>query len=161
MICKVGVTFACIVGLGAGPSAIAGGGVAHSVTGSGHVQDGPVLFWQAMAVHQSSDGTLRGTLQVQVDLSAFGLGKLAFNTKPTCLVVDGDRAWIGTVVIASNDTDFVPIGTETISFVQDLGGEGEDIVHGEFADFFPPGTTCEDRPAMPNTIAYSGNVHVQ
>lgn len=135
-------------------------GVLHSVTGSGRVVEGGIGFSQSVAVHQAEDGALNGVVQVRIDLRAFGAGEIVLHGTPSCLAVDGATAWIGSTVTHST-SELIPAGTNLITLVQDLGGNGEDVLHGETEDFFPPGTTCENRPEMPATVVESGNLHVR
>lgn len=130
----------------------------HSVTGSGHVVEGSFESWQSVAVHQADDGSLKGVVQMQIDFHDFGLGQVAVHSSPTCLTVEGETAWIGSIVTHSTNEDVIAVGSQIITLVRDLGGNGEDVLHGEVV---PTTTTCRDKPSFFETVVESGNLHVR
>lgn len=130
----------------------------HSVTGSGHVVEGFFESWQSVAVHQFEDGSLVGVVQMQIDLHGFGLGEMSVQSTPTCLAVEGETAWIGSIVTQSTDEEVIAVGSQIITLVRDLGGNGEDVLHGEVV---PSTITCTDKPSFLETIVESGNLHVR
>ncbi len=136
---------------------IGAAGNEHNVTGSGHLVEGFIESWQSIAVHESDDGSLNGSLQLQVDLHAFGLGQAAVSSTPTCLVVDGNTAWIGSIITGSTEEALFPVGAQLITLVRDLGGNGEDVMA---VRVFPATTSCLDRPTIFETVVESGNLHV-
>jgi hypothetical protein len=133
----------------------------HSVTGSGRVEEEGFAFWTMVAAHQNADGTVWGNVVANIDARVFGLGHIKISGKSTCLTMDGNSAWIGSSIDQSTNTDIFPIGASVITIVRDLGGEGQDIMHTESGDFFPPGTTCTDKPALPETLVSQGNRNVR
>jgi hypothetical protein len=138
---------------------IGGQGPIHSITGSGEVEEEGVKFRTTIAAHQRANGDVWGTVVINLDLSVFDITPLiTFRQDVTCVDVAGNSAWVGGVVTQSNNEDIIPVGTTTVTLVRDLGGNGEDIMHGEP---FPSDVTCEDRPAVPETVVTKGNYKVR
>jgi hypothetical protein len=142
-------------------NALAKGRGAHSVVGSGLVQEDELSFLTTVEVHQNAEGQVRGQVALVIDATAFGLGIIKLGAKATCLTVDGHSAWIGSELTRSTHPDIFPIGSTLITLVRDLGRKRKDITHTEGGDFFPPGTACSDKPALPETVVKSGNFHVR
>lgn len=116
-----------IVGFG-GDTAQASAPV-HSVTGSGGFNFfGLFNARTTIAAHEDDDGSVRGSMVHRADLRALGLGLLQLKAKPTCMNVDGDRAIISGPVTHSSNPDIVPVGRILVVLVEDLGGNGEDIM---------------------------------
>ncbi|MEW6213293.1 MAG: hypothetical protein AB1631_33660, partial [Acidobacteriota bacterium] len=130
----------------------------HSVTGSGIVSEEGVTFRTTVAAFKDDNGQARGWVVVNLDLTAFGLGKITFHSRVVCLHVNGNSAWVGAVVTHSTNEEIIPVGAHSITLVRDLGGNGEDIMHGEL---FDPGVSCSDEPQLPETIVISGNYSVR
>lgn len=116
-----------------------------------------MTFWTSIAAFKDADGGVWGTAVVQVDLSTFGLGQIGLQNAVNCVDIVGNSAWVGGVVTHSTNPDIIPPGVVTITLVRDLGGEGQDIMHGEL---FGPGSVCTDRPALPESVVVSGNFKV-
>jgi len=114
----------------------------HSVVGTGFVDLTDELrldiqFRGRLVAFQEGAGRLPGTVVSQVWLDEFGLGDLTAQTKVACLTVDGDQAWIGSVVTHSTSPSVFAVGDMLITMVFDLGGEGMDIMHTESAKNLP------------------------
>jgi len=137
--------------------------LAHSVTGSGiaeeEVEEGvSIIFRTTIAAHQKANGNVSGNVVVNLDLSQVGVAKLiTFRQNVVCMEVDDNSAWVGGIVTESNDEEVIPTGTSVITLVRDLGGNGEDIMHGEPV----VGVTCEDRPEFAETVVKHGNYKVK
>lgn len=130
----------------------------HSVTGSGVVTEEGVTFRTTVAAFKDDNGQARGLVVVNLDLTAFGLGKITFLSRVVCLHVNGNSAWVGAVVTHSTNEEIIPVGAHSITLVRDLGGNGQDIVHGEF---FDPSVNCSDEPQLPETVVINGNYNVR
>ena len=135
----------------------AAGRVIHSVTGAGAAFDDPIVFRSSIAAVKQSNGQTSGETVTHLDLSAFELPDVAFHAKINCLDVDGSDAWIGGVIDYSSQPDIAPVGVWVIIHVRDLGGNGQDMMNG---DFFEPGTACEERPAL-HPVPSAGNFNVR
>jgi hypothetical protein len=135
------------------------GPLSHSVTGTGFVEIGGVYFKTTVAAHADEGGNAWGAMTTWADLSVFDLpAHLVVVTQVNCVDVDGTSVWVGGTVNHSSDPDVIPPGTEVITLVRDLGGNGEDIMHSEF---FEPGTSCTTRPALTETVVLNGNFNVR
>lgn len=132
--------------------------VAHSVTGSATVSEDGVLFRSSIAAHSAGSGSAWGTVEIPLDLRAFGLGKLTFGGQVACLDVDGNSAWIGARIDHSTNGDLIPAGLTTITLVRDLGRNGEDVMHSEL---FESDVRCTDRPALIESVVDRGNYTVR
>lgn len=140
-----------------GNNALAGSPI-HSVTGSGVVSEEGVTFRTTVAAFKDDNGQARGWVVVNLDLTAFGLGKITFHSRVVCLRVNGNSAWVGAVVTHSTNEEIIPVGAHSITLVRDLGENGQDIMH---AELFDPGVSCSDEPPLPETIVISGNYSVR
>jgi len=132
----------------------------HMVTGNAEVESEGLVFRATVVAQRDSDGHVWGILAITFDFTDFGLGHVTATAPVTCLEVDGDRAWIGSIVKTSTNPDVIPIGAPAITLVRDLGGEGEDTLHIEPEEAFPAGTTCSDKPAILESVVRSGNFRV-
>ena len=131
----------------------------HSVTGTGFVDDFGVFFKTTVAAHSDEDGNAWGSMMTWADLSALDLtSHLVVVARVNCVDVDGTSAWVGGAVTHSSDPDLIPLGTEVITLVRDIGGNGQDIMHTEF---FEPGTPCSSRPDLAETVVVHGNFTVR
>ena len=149
----VGVLAALLVGTNASAAA-----PLHSVVGSGTVAEEGLTFAEMISAHTDSSGQAFGSMVLTIDARAFGFPRLIVVVqRVTCLHVEGNSAWIGGVATSTTDPIF-PVGTQFIVLVRDLGGPGQDIMHGEA---FPASVTCRDKPALPETVIASGNFLVR
>lgn len=130
----------------------------HKITGTGKVSEGGVTFRETITAFQHADGSVRGKVVVYIDVTGFGLGRIELAADVNCIDVEGKNAWIGAIITRSSNEELVPVGVSIITIVRDLGGQGQDIMHGEF---FEPDTACGTRPALPETIVISGDFHVE
>jgi hypothetical protein len=132
----------------------------HRVSGSGWVEEGPVSFRVSVSAAQGEDGSVMGILKLTLDLTKISLGIVQTVQEVTCLTVEGKSAWIGARVFHTT-SPILPVGTETITLIRDLGGKEEDVMHGETLDFFPSGTQCSDKPSLHETVISKGNYEVR
>ena len=143
--------------------------ITHSVVGSAVEQQQIAPFGEpvtitvrlTVAAFEDTQGNTWGDLVSTIDLRPLGLGRVTFNAKVDCLTVQGNKAWISSTVTESTNPFIFPIGDTGISFIEDLGGNGQDLMFGEEADAFPPGTTCADKPEMPAIVVSNGNYTVR
>jgi hypothetical protein len=136
------------------------GAPVHQVTGNGSVSEGDLTFKTNVAVFSDAEGAVWGEIVTQIDVRAFDLGHIGFQAQADCLHVVGDTAW-ATGVIYHSTSEFFPVGTKVFVIVKDLGETGEDIMHAEGEEFFPPGATCEDEFELFDTVVTQGNFNVR
>jgi hypothetical protein len=141
-------------------SPVFAGAPVHRVTGNGVVSEGDLTFKTNVVVFSDAEGAVWGEIVTQIDVRAFELGHIGFQAQAHCLHVEGNNAWIGGVIYHST-SEFFPVGTKVFVIVRDLGGNGEDIMHAEGEEFFPPGTTCEDEFEIFDTVVAHGNFTVR
>jgi hypothetical protein len=141
-----------------GPTVALAAAPVHQVTGSGYVEFANVNFRSSIAAFVDANGEATGNLVLNLDYSFFAIPKFTIHMKVTCLEVTGNEAWIGAVVTQSDNPNFVPIGLPFVYMVRDLGGEGQDIMHGE--PFAQP-ISCHDHPFVEPTVLNSGNFNVK
>lgn len=128
----------------------AGGRVVHAVTGSGLFRPAPGFEYRlTLAAHKNAAGSVRGrSVTNLIDSSLFGIADRATLVQEvTCLEVEGNFAWIKSVVVHSNNAAVVAPGTQFFTWIQDLGHRRADIGHSAL---LPPelhSVTCADRPA--------------
>lgn len=130
----------------------------HSVTGSGVVTEEGITFRTTVAAFKRENGQPHGWVVTNLDLTTIGLGKITFLSRVVCLHVNGNSAWVGAVVTHSTNEEIIPVGGLSITLVRDLGGNGEDVMHGEF---FDPSVDCSSEPALPESVVTRGNYHVR
>jgi hypothetical protein len=133
----------------AGAALSSGGGVEHSVTGSGLQAIAPGFAYTIEAsVRSDASGQVSGQIHVRVlDLSLFGIAPYEVQEEPTCMRVVGNTAYIGARVTRSTDPVNAPVGELAVFWVRDGGPNGADVGHEGPAWFFDPnGLICSDTP---------------
>jgi hypothetical protein len=141
------------------------GTVVRSVTGSGEYEAdlgfATIRSRETWAVFQDAEGRVWGHGVITLDFSELGLGVVRFQLQVQDAEFVGDSVWIGGVVTHSTNEDLIAVGSEGISLIRDLGGEGEDYLNGSPLSAFPPGTTVHDRPDIPGDVIFRrGNFRV-
>ncbi len=122
------------LGLGANaarPRFDAGSGAPGVVSGQGEFLAGAGLVDFNIEARRLADGTALGAFSWSLPTS-FDTG---VHERITCLAIDGNLAWINTVVVSSTNPSFSPVGQVHTWIFQD----GPDGVQGEF--FFVDCTT--------------------
>ena len=136
----------------------AASGRPQSVTGNGFVEIEGIFFKTTVAAHADKDGNAWGSMMTWADLSAVGLpSHLVVVASVDCVDVNGTSAWVGGAITHSSHPDLIPPGTEIVTVVRDIGGNGQDVMHSEF---FEPGTPCSSRPSLAETVVLNGNFKV-
>lgn len=142
------------------------GQVVHSAVGSG-VYEADLGFAtirsrETWAVFQDAEGRVWGHGVITLDFSELGLGVVRFQLRVEDAEFAGNSVWIGGVVTHSTNEDLIAVGSQGISLIRDLGGEGEDYLNGSPLSAFPPSTTVHDRPDIPGNVTFlRGNFRVR
>ena len=126
-----------------------GGGVVHSVTGSGLQAIAPGFAYTIEAsVRSDASGNVSGQIYVRVlDLSLFGIAPYEVTEEPTCLRVVGNTAYIGAIVTKSTDPVNAPVGERAVFWVRDGGPNGADVGHEGPSWFYDQDyLICSDTP---------------
>jgi hypothetical protein len=130
------------------PGFAAIGPIVESVTGSGHVYRPFWDVWRTFSVAaiKRGDGTVRGNLQI----ANHGDFPYADSRGPvTCFTVDGNQAWIGSIILRSLDP--ADIGLEIALRVVD-NGEGSDADPDQISTAYEVESAqqfCADTPDWP------------
>lgn len=134
--------------------------VVHQVSAGGIVdytaQGSPGLVEQyGFTASVDGAGNARGQLQTDWD------DGLKFHMEITCLVVDGNQAWLGGVITKTTGSGVFAVGSEWVWSVAD-NGEGAAAAPDELTFFFPyPATLCGDRVPYGAFAWTHGNVQVR
>lgn len=133
-------------------SAVAG----HKVTGGGQLVGDDWSETYGITAQQDADGSVRGRVEMQL------VGLPALNGMVTCLAVDGSSAWVGGVVVKSQDASVVPVATEFWFRVQD-NGQGTDAPDRiSSIRLGQPAIICsEQRPVGVPWLLLRGNIAVR
>jgi hypothetical protein len=148
--------------IAAGPAARA---PVNIVTGGGTFEvPGVPGFSAAMSVHMTvsiarfANGDVRGTVVNRADLTQFGLGYPTFSMDVDCLVVSGNTAWFSGITRHSSG-NFPAVGAAGIGVIVDQGST--DLAFSGPGEFWAPGQSCADMPALPQLPVSSGSFHVR
>jgi hypothetical protein len=144
------------------------GAALHHVNGSGHLFEPQSRRVFTFTAHERTDGSLAGQFSLTVTTPLFGSENPSIThveAEVVCLVVDGNRAWVGGVVKNASNPDW--IGGETAWAVEDNGegGEAQDFI--SFMRLPPqhvPGFAqfnCDNRTWTPDRPIDAGNVVVR
>jgi hypothetical protein len=129
------------------------------VTGGGTFGvPGVMSVHMTVSIVRFADGDVRGTVVHRADLTQFGLGYPVFSMDVDCLVVSGNTAWFSGVTRQSTG-DFPAVGDAGIGVVVDQGST--DLAFSGPVDFWAPGQTCADMPALPQLPVSAGSFHVR
>jgi hypothetical protein len=167
-----GLTSARGLNSATGPSPVASAqGVASSqaadltVSGNAVITQMPgVVYRQIINARKTSDGEVSGTMTVHLlDLSGFGdqdtKGSLVGRVR--CLDFDADSVWFGVTIEAASDKAFLdPMLTDAIGQVRVVNGQSYGF-SGPAIFYVPPGTKCNDRPALPITPVTEGHYTIR
>ena len=129
-------------------------GVTESARGSGHFHIGEALRTFAFTAKSRGDGTAQGQFQIHNrSIPAKDHGTV------TCLVVDGNQAWIGGVITHSTVPERIGLGR--VWRVIDNGeGSGSPPDQVTISDILPP-EACRLRPFQPPENIEAGNIQVR
>lgn len=128
-------------------------GVTESARGSGHLHVGTELRTFAFTAKSRGDGTTQGQFQINNRAAQKDHGTV------TCLLVDGNQAWIGGIVTHSSLPDNV--GKERVWRVIDNGeGSGDPPDQVTLSDVIPA-QLCRTRWFQPPLNIEAGNIQVR
>ena len=140
----------------------------HVATGSGHTFEPPTQRVFTFTADRRPDGSLTGQFSLTITSPLFGSPNPSvtrLEASVVCMVVDGNRAWVGGVVKNASNPEW--IGAETAWAVED-GGEGpgaqDFISHMRLPPQHVPGFaqfSCDNRVWTPDLPIDAGNVVVR
>lgn len=133
------------------------------VTGSGHFYSQARQGWRTFSINGKvmPDGSVDGTWQLRVHRPGGGGAKL--RGRVTCMVIEGNRAWLAGIVehAASSGNVGKAYGFKVVD-----NGQGQSAVPDQFASRrFPPSADgyCADKPddvAHPVNDMEAGNIQI-
>ena len=128
------------------------------VTGSVHWHDGAV--WSTYEIHARlmPDGTVDGTWQSRRHRGPLGGAKR--HGRVTCMVVEGNQAWLGGVIEKAIDPNFVgdPIGFRVVD--NGTGAGAAPDLLGRTLDLPSPEWYCSERPETALAASEVGDIRV-
>jgi hypothetical protein len=126
-----------------------------------------IQFRDTVTAFVNADGSVRGTVVAHAQYNGlFGLGRLNTAGHVVQILIEGNEAWVCSKIYYTNNAAVVPVGYHQITWIQDLGGQRQDIMHAEFAEYLPVQVfdvngdgivDCQDRPRFAPTVVDQGN----
>ena len=148
--------------------------VSESVNGSGLVDmrndigpgmPGSFVFQNKISAVRDTSGKVGGTIEGIVSLGDEATSAVApnegyrFKGVVTCLLVDGQSAWIGATITETNSSLFRK-GDRWLGLVRDRGPSGADVMHSEITGDGSQ-VTCLARPPLSETPVDMGDFVVR
>jgi WD40 repeat protein len=126
---------------------------------------GSFVFQNKISAVRDTNGKVGGTIEGIVSLGDEATSAVApnegyrFKGVVTCLVVDGQNAWIGATITETNSS-LVRQGDRWLGLVRDRGSSGADVMHSEVTRDGSQ-VTCLVRPRLSETVLDFGDFVVR